>query len=149
MTSINTIEKIKMSETDMKKLVRNALMIAGQEMGETGEHWPVIKSTIKDVMHDWEQLEIERNVHAEMKTHLYKQLTVMKKILKTCKPEVHANVAPRLAELESVYDAFFEDVKEDVIYLADEDDELYLSQEDTPLHIRRADAIIDTLEEEK
>jgi len=147
MTSINSKEKIHMTESDMKNLVRNALMVAGHEMGEAGDHWPVIKNTIKDVMRDWEQLEIERTVHAEMKRHLYEQLVVMQEILESCKLEVKADVAPRLAELRDVYDAFFEDVKEDVLYLADVEEELYLAEEETPLHIQRAEAIIDTLEE--
>ncbi len=148
MTNINSKEKIRMSESEMKNLVRNALMVAGHEMGESGDHWPVIKNTIKDVMRDWEQLEIERAVHAEMKRHLYEQLVVMQEILETCQLEIKTDVAPRLAELRDVYDAFFEDVKEDILYLADTEEELYLAEEETPIHLRRADSIIDTLEEE-
>lgn len=140
MTETTTIE---MTEDDMKTLVRNALMVAGQEMGETGDHWPVIKNTIKDVMRDWEELEVERAVHAEMKRHLYEQLHAMEEVLKTCTPDVKADVAPRLMELREVYDAFFSDVHQETIYLADDEDE-----EDKPLHIRRAEAIIETLEEE-
>ncbi|MGE0109960.1 MAG: hypothetical protein AB7S81_09440 [Bdellovibrionales bacterium] len=150
MMTNDTYQSMSLSETEMKNLIRNTLMVAGQEMGATGEHWPVIQSTITDIMRDWEQLEIERAVHAEMKSHLYVQLQKMKEILKTCTPEVRADVAPQIIELEEVYNAFFEDVKEDIIYLADEEDDLYLAaDENIPLHIRRAEAIIDTLDEEE
>jgi acid stress-induced BolA-like protein IbaG/YrbA len=150
MTTINETTKIRLSEEDVKNLIRNTLLIAGEEMGEDGDHWPVIEETIKDIMHDWEELEIERAVHAEMKKHLYEQLAIMQETLKTCSTEVKGDLAPRLAELKEVYDAFFTEVHEDVIYLADEEDELYLAdEEEKPLHIRRAEAIIDTLEEKQ
>ena len=40
----------------MVSLVRNALLVAGHEMGANGDHWPVIKSTIHSIMKDWEDL---------------------------------------------------------------------------------------------
>ncbi len=60
------------TETQMVGLVRNALLVAGQEMGADGDHWPVINSTIHSIAKDWENLQIERNVHTELKTHLAK-----------------------------------------------------------------------------
>lgn len=142
-----TTTTFSMSETDMRKLVRNALMVAGQEMGETGDHWPVIKQTIKDVMRDWEDLETERAVHAELKKHLYTQLEEMGEILRTSSPSVREEVTPRLTELREVYDALFTEPKEDILYL-DTLDDLYLDEADKPLHLRRAEAIIQTLEED-
>lgn len=136
-----------LTETQMQSLVRNALMVAGQEMGEKGDHWPVIKQTVTDVMRDWENLRIEREVHAEMKRHLYQQLAAMEQILLTCPKEEQKTVAPRLAELREIYDAFFTDVEREELYLAD-DVELYLAEAEKPLHIRRAEAIIQTLEDE-
>ncbi len=137
-----------LTETEMQTLVRNALMVAGQEMGEKGDHWPVIKQTITDVMRDWEALRIEREVHAEMKRHLYQQLAAMEQILLTCPKEEQKDIAPRLAELREIYDAFFTDVEREELYL-EEDYELYLDEAEKPLHIRRAETIIETLEEEK
>lgn len=132
-------ENITLSEDAMKKLVRNALMVAGQEMGKTGDHWPVVKRTIEDIMRDWEQLEIERAVHAEMKKHLYEQLRAMEDIVDTCRPEIREQATSRLGELREIYDAFFEDVRDTFPEEVDE--------ENLPLHVRRAHAIIDTLEE--
>jgi len=137
-----------LTETQMQNLVRNALMVAGQEMGEKGDHWPVIKQTITDVMMDWENLRIEREVHAEMKRHLYQQLAAMEQILLTCSADEQKTVAPRLAELREIYDAFFTDVEKEELYLADIDEEDLYGEEGKPLHLRRAEAIIQTLEED-
>lgn len=152
MTTKDTEETFELTEADMQRLVRNALLVAGQELGESGDHWPVIKQTIADLMQDWEQLRIEREVHAEMKRHLYEQLAAMEQVMLTCTKEEQKDIAPRLSNLRQVYDAFFTDVEKEELYLAD-DTELYLDdgeeEEDRPLHIRRAEAIVDTLEEKE
>ncbi len=123
-------------EADMKSLIRNALMVAGQEMGKDGDHWPVIKNTITDVMRDWEELEIERTIHAELQHQMSRYLDDMLEVLKTCKPSVQKAAAPYIKELREIYDAAF----------STPDEEFYdLSDEDKPIHIKRAEAIIDTL----
>lgn len=126
----------RMTEEQMAHLVRNALLVAGHEMGEEGDHWPVIKSTIQSIMQDFEALQTELNVHAEMKTHLYAQLEKMEKELASCSPEERAIAEPKLRELRAVYDAYFAEVKDMDLYLGD----------DKPLHVKRAEAIIKTLE---
>lgn len=141
-----TVE-MKLTETQMQNLVRNALMVAGLEMGEDGDHWPVIKQTIRDVAQDWENLRIEREVHAEMKKHLYQQLAAMEQVLLSCSKKEREQAAPRLAELREIYDAFFSDVEKEELYLAD-DTELFLDEADKPLHLRRAEAILESLEED-
>lgn len=149
---IETTETMQLTEMDIKTLVRNALMVAGQEMGAEGDHWPVIKNTITDIMRDWEQLDVERTVHAEVKKHLYIQLQKMKDILETCTPQEQAKTSQSIKDLEELYGAFFEEVKEDIIYLDDDEEEegLYLAEdEDLPVHIKRADAIINTLYEKE
>lgn len=147
MTAMQTQETVlEMTEAQMQTIVRNALMVAGQEMGAEGDHWPVIKQTITDIARDWEQLRIERAVHAEMKKHLYQELAAMEQILLTCPAEEQKAMTPRLRELREVYDAFFTDVEKEELYLAD-DVELYLDDAEKPLHVRRAEAIIKTLEE--
>ena len=35
-----------MTDDQAVNLVRNSLLVAGQEMGHDGDHWPVIKSTV-------------------------------------------------------------------------------------------------------
>lgn len=138
-TTQTKLPELEIREADIKKLVRNSLMIAGKEMGETGDHWPVIKNTITDVMRDWEELEIERAVHAEIKTHLAAYLAEMEELVKSCNPAVQKDMAPRLAELRAVFEAAFETPELELIDITDEEDA------DKPIHIRRAEAIIDTL----
>lgn len=142
MTTHNETTTIEMSEAEMKTLVRNALMVAGQEMGETGDHWPVIKNTITDIMRDWEALEEERAFQAEVKKHLYDQLKAMEDLLATCDDETKAEVAPRLAELREIYDAHFVSPAFETIDMTEEDDS------EKPIHIQRAEAILKTLEED-
>ncbi len=137
-----------MTEAQMKQLARNSLMVAGHEMGEEGDHWPVIKSTITEIMHDWEKLENERAVQAEMRKHLYAQLKEMEAKLPTCSAEERKIAAPILAELREIYDAFFESVQQEELYLA-EDTDLIFEDIEKPLHIRRAEAILETLTEEQ
>ncbi|MDX2028518.1 MAG: hypothetical protein SFW62_07775 [Alphaproteobacteria bacterium] len=126
----------RMTEAQMVHLVRNALLVAGHEMGEEGDHWPVIKSTIESIMQDFGDLQTELNVHAEMKIHLYAQLEKMEKELVNCSAEVRADAEPKLRELRAVYDAYFAEVRDMDLYLGD----------DKPLHVKRAEAIIKTLE---
>lgn len=128
-----------LSEAQMIQLVRNALIVAGDEMGPNGDHWPVIKSTIRDIMKDWEDLQIERAVHAEMKKHLYTQLDEMERILPTCTADVITDVGPKLKELREIYDAYFTAIDEDGLYLEDIK---------MPPHVKRAEAILNSLENE-
>lgn len=139
----NQHECLVMSEADIKKLVRNALMVAGQEMGADGDHWPVIKNTIKDIMSDWEDLDAARAAQAELKKQLYTQLAEIEDIVRTCSPAAQAEAAPRLAELREIYDAHFEEPAEHVIDLDAEEDDA-----DKPMHIRRAEEIIMTMEDD-
>lgn len=131
------------TEADMKTLIRNALMVAGNEMGDAGDHWPVVKNTITDIMRDWEELEIERTVHAEIRTHLYAHLSAMEELLKTCTSDVQEYIAPRLAQLRDVYDAAFDEPEETVMDLPQASPST--SKTDEPIHYRRAEAILDTL----
>lgn len=117
--------------------VRNALLVAGQEMGKDGDQWPVINDTVERIMHDWDKVQTERAVHAEMKKHLYEQLDAMDRILPSCTPEEQAFAAPRLKQLREIYDAYFTNVDERVLYIEDTN---------VPMYIKRAEAIMDTLE---
>jgi hypothetical protein len=134
--SVSSIKEL--TEAQMVQLTRNALLVAGEEMGAEGDHWPVIDSTMRSLMKDWEALQIERAVNAEMKKHLYAQLEIMENALPGCAPDVQAEIGPQLKELREVYDAYFTDVANE--------DELVLEDIETPMHVKRAEAIIDTLE---
>lgn len=132
-----TTEKRAMTDEQMVHLVRNALFVAGKEMGDKGDHWPVINDTIQHVMQDWEKWQIENAVHEELKKHLYAHLENMERLLPTCTPEEQAFAAPKLKELREIYDAYFTDVDENVLY--PEDAAL-------PMYVKRAETIINTLE---
>lgn len=128
-----------MTEAQAVNLVRNALLAAGHEMGKDGDHWPVIKSTIYSIVRDWEELQIERNVDAEMKIHLYEQLEDMERNIDSCPAETRADIAQKLKELREVYDAYFSNVD---LKLA------HIDAKDLPAHVRRAKVIMDTLEDD-
>jgi hypothetical protein len=126
----------RMSEEQMVGMVRNALLVAGQEMGN-GDQWPVIKDTIHKIEADWERLQIERNVDEELKVHLYAQLAEMEAGLPECSPEMRANLTPKVKELRDVCDAYFSDLdKHSIVYDAAEE----------PDHIKRMRVIISSLE---
>jgi hypothetical protein len=128
-----------MTEEQAVHLVRNALLVAGQEMGAAGDHWPVIKSTIYDIMKDFEDLKVERNVDVELKTHLYSQLAAMERGLANSPAAVKADVAPKLKKLREIYDAYFSTVDKDAAII---------NEDEIPAHMKRAKAIVATLEDE-
>jgi thioesterase domain-containing protein len=129
-----------MTEEQMAALVRNALLVAGFEMGETGEHWPVINSTIYSLAEDLEEMRIQKNVDAEMKIHLYEHLDAMEKHLPKCSVEIQTKAAPILKRLREIYDAYFSPL--DTAVMAP------IRDEEIPDYIKRAKTIIATLGEE-
>ncbi|MFA4993858.1 MAG: hypothetical protein WC521_00940 [Bdellovibrionales bacterium] len=127
-----------MSEEKMVFLVRNALLVAGQEMGR-GDEWPVVKDTIYKIIKDWEDLKIERNVDEELKVHLYEQIEKMEAGLAECTPEAREVLEPKIKEWREVCDAFFADIDpKAVVY----------DKENEPEHIKRMKAILGTMEED-
>lgn len=127
-----------MNEEQMVFLVRNALLVAGQEMGN-GDQWPVVKDTIYKIMKDFEDLKIERNVDEELKVHLYEQLRRMEAGLNECDPDIRATLEPRIKELHEVCDAYFSDIDKSV---------LGYDENQAPEHIKRMKAILKTMEDD-
>ena len=125
-----------MNEEQIVYMVRNALLVAGQEMGD-GDQWPVVKDTVYRVVKDWEDLKIERNVRDEMKKHVYTLLDQMDKQLLVSSEEDRRKDAPIIKELREIYDAYFEPL---------DMSQLSLSDEDTPIHVKRAERLILSLE---
>lgn len=128
----------KMSEEQMVYLVRNALLAAGQEMGD-GDQWPVIKDTVHKIMKDYEDLKTERNVDEELKKGLYAQIAEMEAGALESSPEARAILEPAIKEWKEICDAYFSDLDKGVIY---ED------PENAPEHIKRMKAILATMEED-
>jgi hypothetical protein len=126
-----------LSEQQAINLVRNALLVAGIEMGTEGDHWPVIKTTVHSMMKDWEDLQVERNVADEMKIHLYAQLEIMERGIADCQDaDIKEKITVKLKQLREVYDAHFSVV----------DTSVDVSSTDLPVWVARAKAITDTLE---
>jgi len=119
-------------------LVRNALLVAGQEMGH-GDEWPIVKDTIHKIMKDWEELKSERDVDAEMKIHLYAQIEKMEKSLDKCEPDVRALLEPRVKEWREICDAYFTEPNPAAITYG---------EAELPPHIQRMNAILGTLEDD-
>jgi len=124
-----------LNEEQMVHLVRNALLVAGQEMGD-GDQWPVVKDTIYKIMKDFEDLKIERNVFAEMKMHLGAQLKIMEVELPKCSRDAQIVLEPKIREFREIYDAYFSDLNRDAVSH---------DTEDAPPYIERMKAIIATL----
>ncbi|MER2519422.1 MAG: hypothetical protein ABTQ34_01900 [Bdellovibrionales bacterium] len=125
-------------EARMLNLMRNALIVAGHEMGETGDHWPIIKATIYQIANDYEQVKISRNVDEEMKIHLYHELGEMERHLPECADDLRPKVAAELEKLREIFDAYFAPYDESKIPI---------NEDELPPHILRAREIISTLEE--
>ena len=125
-----------MSEDQMVHMVRNAVLVAGQEMGD-GDQWPVIKDTVYKIMKDYEDLKIERNVDAELKTHCREAIDNIEKNLELCPPNLRLQAEKMLGDMRELYAARF-----DPVGVTD------LDFEALPLHAKRMLSIVKTLENE-
>jgi hypothetical protein len=128
-----------MTEGQAVNLVRNALLAAGHEMGEGGDHWPVIKATIQSIMKDYEDWQIEQNVFAEVKKHYRAMINELEVLSKNCPAESKAKVEELVTNLLDLHNACFTPM---------ERKHLHISEKDFAPHLRRADAIIKTLEDD-
>lgn len=132
------LPQAQMSEERAVHLVRNALLVAGQEMGEDGDHWPVIKSTIHSVMKDYEDLKVERNVSEELRKYYAGIIANVEKNLSKCPADKQPDVQKILHEMREIYNARFEEPVGKIMYVTCDADE--------PIHIKRMKNIIETLE---
>ncbi len=133
---------VRVTEEQAVRMLSNALVLAGREMGDGGDHWPVIKSAIRDLNADWEKLKIERAVHAEMQEHLYAALAEMESRARGCDAATKAEVMPKLRELREIYDAFFSPVPLASPVAAANDEE-------TPNYVKRIENMMEIFEGEK
>ncbi|MDE2029104.1 MAG: hypothetical protein KGI97_00910 [Alphaproteobacteria bacterium] len=125
-------------EEQMVHLVRNALLVAGQEMGD-GDQWPVIKSTIYDLMRGWEDTKANRNVCREVKKHCASVIAELESMHDECEPELRKEMDKTIAELRELYDAAFSEV--DIQNMSVNEDSL-------PIYMKRAKHIIQTMEDD-
>jgi len=121
-------------EERMVTLVRNALLVAGQEMGD-GDHMPVVKSTITKMMHDWDQLKVESAVNDELRRSMEETIAELQAIYKESGTNFKPEVQAALKEMRDVYDAAFGELG-------------IKGSAEAPAYMKSVRAILDTLEEE-
>lgn len=129
----------------MVHLARNAMLVAGMEMGKEGDHWPVIKANIHSLMRDYENLKIETAVQEELREHVGKIIGEMERSLTDCSAATKAKAEPHIRKMRELYDAMFAPADEAVVAaaaVADEEETGYVPW-------KSAKAIIETLSEEK
>lgn len=91
----------------MVHLARNAMLVAGMEMGKDGDHWPVIKANIHALMRDYEQLKIERAVQEQLREHVGKIIGEYEQAMTTCSEALRIKAEPHVRQLREIYDAMF------------------------------------------
>ncbi len=126
-------------DEQMVHLVRNALLVAGHEMGapeQGGDHWPIINATIHSVMQDWEDLKIERNVHEELSQHYKKVIDDLEAGFASCPDDLKPTAQQMIGELRELHHSCFDPIN----HLAFNTDDV-----EQPTHIERMLNIIDTL----
>lgn len=94
-------------------LARNALLVAGLEMGKEGDHWPVIKANIHALMHDYENLKIELAVQEQLREHLGQRLKEFEELLARSDDTFRTAMAPHVNKMREIYDAMFAPVGAD------------------------------------
>jgi hypothetical protein len=107
-------------------------------MGDEGDHWPVINSTVDRIMKDWEEQQIERNVDAELKQHYSDILAQMEVDLALCPPDLRSKAEKVIKNIRELIEARFGPIDATLFVVCDAD---------IPIHIKRAEAIIRTLED--
>ena len=126
-----------MTEAQMVGLVRNALLVAGYEMGQTGDHWPVINDVVHKIAAEWQESEIQRNVDEVLKEQLKQQIEILENELPKCAAGVRAALQPKLNDFKEAYDAYFMPLDEKIV--------APVSSDDMPDYIKRAEVIISSL----
>jgi hypothetical protein len=126
-----------MTETQMVGMIRNAVLVAGYEMGKEGDHWPVINDTIHSIARDWQEVQTQKDVDAELQVHLYEQLAAMEQELPNCDPQLRAELEPKLKELREIYDSYFMPLSRSAI--------VPILDCEIPMYLKRAEAIVETL----
>lgn len=105
----NTLLDREPMEIDDKlvNLTRNALLVAGMEMGKEGDHWPVIKANIHALMRDHENLKIEVAVQEQLREHVGKIIGEYEKFLTECDEITRNKAEPHIHKMRELHDAMF------------------------------------------
>lgn len=136
----------------MLNLARNALLVAGHEMGADGDHWPVIKAAVHGLARAYEAMKIEEEVTRQLRVHMKDALDEYEQLVDQHGDELDT---AQCAELQS----FIHDMRE--LYSARFDPVATAANDDNPLEglmelatgtegmlpFARAASIIDTLDQ--
>jgi hypothetical protein len=99
----------------------------------------VINSTIDSLMKDWESVEIEHNVQAELKANFLYTIEELKSIHKDSPDSFKPRIQTAIDQLQEIYDAAFAEA---------DDSKTSIKPKDFPPYIARAEAILKTLEDD-
>ncbi len=105
----------------MVHLARNAMLVAGMEMGKEGDHWPVIKANIHALMRDYENLKIETAVQEELQEHIGKIIAELEHDLTDCPPATKAKAEPHIRKMRELYNAMFAPTDQAIEAVAEQD----------------------------
>jgi hypothetical protein len=108
----------KVLDTNILHIARNALLVAGQEMGAEGDHWPVIKATVHGIAREYDQLQAERRVSAELKKHIAGALEEYERIVAASPEDLARDLRPIVRDMWDVFHARFDPVDEDLEQLS-------------------------------
>lgn len=104
-------------------MARNALLEAGHEIGEDGEHWRLIKDTMGGLARAYEALKIEEEVSDQLRVHMKDALdnyeTLLESFATELEPDVLAELRRFVTELREIYTARFDDLQGELDPLAD------------------------------
>jgi hypothetical protein len=127
------------NEELMLQIVRNALLVAGKEMGD-GDHTPVINATIHGLAKDWEDIKNKRAAISEVQKHcdfVIAELTDIRNDAR-CEDHLRASIDTAIGEIKDAYDAAFAPV---------DPGEVYMDPTLVNLNYKRAERIIRSLED--
>jgi len=118
-------------------LARNALLVAGIEMGKEGDHWPVIKANIHALMRDYENLKIEMAVQEQLREHLGQKVKEFEELLERSDDAFRTAMSPHVNKMREIYDAMFSPVAAGSEHtLAEEEEGRYTSWKSSAAIIR-------------
>lgn len=125
------------NEELMLQIVRNALLVAGHEMGE-GDHTPLVNATIHNLTRDYEDYKNKRAAFDELRKYYAHVISELQRIRPECDEKMGAAIDETLPEIIEVYEASFAPVDAGNVYV---DPNL------VNLNAKRADRILRTLED--
>ena len=136
----------------MLNLARNALLVAGHEMGSEGDHWPVIKAAVHGLARAYEAMKIEEEVTSQLRIHMKSALDEYEQLVEHHGDELDETQRDELqqfiANMRELYHARFDEP----VQAANDDSPLadlieLATGTDGMLPFARAAAIIATLDE--